>query len=70
MKNINLKIIRDPKKSNYTIMKNFHLHDKKLSLKAKGLMSWLLSLRNETWDFSLEMIAKICKDRKNLLNSH
>ena len=37
-------VFRVVKDENYTTMSNFHLRDKTLSLKAKGLQSMLLSL--------------------------
>lgn len=37
---------------NYTVMSNIHLRDKNLSLKAKGLLSVMLSLP-DTWDYSI-----------------
>ncbi len=42
-------------------MSNHHLRNKNLSLKAKGLLSVLLSLP-DTWDYSLRGLACICKD--------
>ena len=37
-------VIRVEKNKNYTVMSNVHLRDKALSLKAKGLLSLILSL--------------------------
>ena len=37
-------VIKVEKTKNYTVMSNFHLRDKKISLKAKGLLSYILSL--------------------------
>ena len=42
-------------------MANFHLRDRNLSLKAKGVMSFMLSLP-DTWDFSMEGLAICSKD--------
>ena len=50
-------IVRIPKVSNYTIMSNHHLTDPNLSLKAKGLMSYMLS-RPDNWDFTIEGLAR------------
>lgn len=51
-------IFRVPKNHNFTIMSNYHLKDKELSLKAKGLLSYMLSLPDD-WDFSLNgLVAK------------
>ena len=49
------------KNVNYTVMSNYHLQDKKLSLKAKGLLSYMLSLPDD-WDYSLKGLATGCKD--------
>ena len=46
---------------NYTRMCNLHLKDKDLSLKAKGLMSLMLSLP-ENWDYSVDGLVSICKE--------
>ena len=50
-------IVRIPKVNNYTIMSNHHLTDPNLSLKAKGLMSYMLS-RPDNWDFTIEGLAR------------
>ncbi len=42
-------VFRVVKTKNYTMMSNQHLKDKRLTLKAKGLMSVMLSLP-ENWD--------------------
>ena len=42
-------------------MSNYHLRDKSLSLKAKGLLSLMLSLP-EDWDYTTKGFAYICKD--------
>ena len=45
----------------YTIMSNYHLRDNRLSMKAKGLMSVMLSLPPE-WDYSLRGLTAICRE--------
>ena len=45
----------------YTVMSNYHLRDMSLSLKAKGLLSLMLSLP-ENWDYTMKGLARICKD--------
>ena len=45
----------------YTVMSNHHLQDKRLSLKAKGLLSYMLSLPDD-WDYSLKGLTVGCKD--------
>ena len=42
-------------------MSNHHLRDMSLSLKAKGLLSLMLSLP-ENWDYTMKGLARICKD--------
>lgn len=54
-------VIRVKKDRDYTVMANYHLHNKNLSLKAKGLLSLMLSFPNE-WDYSVRGLTKICKD--------
>ena len=47
---------------NYTVMSNRHLRDKNLSLKAKGLLSQMLSLP-EDWDYTLKGLALINREK-------
>lgn len=54
-------VFRVPKMENFTTMSNHHLRNKKLSLKAVGLMSKILSLPDE-WDYSLKGLAKLNTD--------
>ena len=54
-------VFRVPKMDNFTTMINHHLRNKKLSLKAVGLMSKILSLPDE-WDYSLKGLAKLNTD--------
>ena len=49
------------KTKDYTIMANHHLKNRELSLKAKGLLSVMLSLP-EDWHFTVHGLASICKD--------
>lgn len=51
-------IFRVEKNKNYTVMSNHHLRDTSLSLKAKGLLSQILSLPEE-WDYTLQGLAYI-----------
>ena len=48
-------VFRVERTRNYTVMSNHHLRDKSLSLKAKGLLSQMLSLP-EDWDYTLSLI--------------
>lgn len=54
-------VIRVAKTDNYTVMSNHHLRNKNMSLKAKGLMSLMLSLP-PTWDYSIGGLVAICKE--------
>ena len=54
-------VFRVQKTQNYTIMSNHHLRNKALSLKAKGLLSLMLSLP-EDWDYTTRGLASICKE--------
>lgn len=54
-------VFRVEKTKDYTVMSNHHLRNTKLSLKAKGLMSLMLSLP-EDWDYTLKGLSCICKD--------
>ena len=49
-------------------MSNYHLKDKNLSFKAKGLLSYMLSLPDD-WDYSMEGLCKASKDNKTSLQS-
>lgn len=54
-------VVRVEKNRNYTVMSNYHLRDKSLSLKAKGLLSVMLSLPDD-WNYSNRGIAGIVKE--------
>jgi len=54
-------VFRVEKTKDYTVMSNHHLRNKDLSLKAKGMLSLMLSLP-ENWDYTLAGLAYICKD--------
>ena len=54
-------VFRVEKNRNYTVMSNYHLRDQSLSLKAKGLMSMILSLP-DGWHYSTRGLAVICKE--------
>lgn len=59
-------IFRVEKNQNYTVMSNHHFQNKKLSLRAKGLLSLMLSLP-ESWDYSLQGLVKICTEGKDAI---
>ncbi len=46
-------VFRVERNKGYTVMSNHHLRNKELSLKAKGLLSQMLSLP-EDWDYTLK----------------
>ena len=54
-------VFRIEKTRDYTVMSNHHLRNTELSLKAKGLLSLMLSLP-ENWDYTTKGLARICKD--------
>ena len=54
-------VFRVEKNSGYTVMSNHHLRNKELTLKAKGLLSQMLSLP-DTWDYTLHGLARINKE--------
>ena len=61
-------VFRVEKDTNYTTMCNYHLRDRNLSLKAKGLLSLFLSLPDE-WHYSVKGIVAISKEGKDGINS-
>ena len=54
-------VFRVEKNSGYTVMSNHHLRNRNLSLKAKGLLSQMLSLP-EDWDYTLQGLARINRE--------
>ena len=54
-------VYRVERTRDYTVMCNYHLKDKALSLKAKGLLSMMLSMPEE-WNYSTRGLAAICKE--------
>lgn len=58
-----MSVFRIERTKDYTVMSNCHLRDKRLSLKAKGLLSQMLSLP-EDWDYTLSGLAYI--NRENI----
>lgn len=61
-------VFRVEKNQNYTTMCNVHLKDKSLSLKAKGLLSQILSLPDD-WDYSVRGLVAICMEGKDCIVS-
>ena len=54
-------VYRVNKNRSYTVMANYHLRDKNLSLKSVGLLSKMLSF-NDGWQFSTKGLSMICKE--------
>jgi hypothetical protein len=54
-------VFRVEKSKNYTVMSNYHLKDKDLSLKSKGLLSMILSLPDD-WNYTTRGLAAISKE--------
>lgn len=63
-----MSVFRINKTANYTVMSNHHFKEKKMSLKAKGLLSLMLSLP-EDWDYSVSGLATLSKDGKDSIMS-
>ena len=54
-------VFRIERTRDYTVMSNHHLRNRALSLKAKGLLSMMLSLPDD-WNYTTRGLAKICKE--------
>ncbi len=54
-------VYRVNRRRGYTVMSNYHLRDKRLSLKSVGLLSKMLSF-NDGWRFSTRGLSVICKE--------
>lgn len=61
-------VFRVERTSDYTVMSNCHLKDKRLSLKAKGLLSQMLSLPDD-WDYTLSGLCYINRESKDAIRS-
>ena len=57
-----MSVFRIKKTDNYTVMSNHHLRNKKLSYKAKGLLSFMLSLPDD-WDYSMNGLVAVSKEQ-------
>ena len=55
-------VFRVERNKGYTVMSNHHLRNKELSLKAKGLLSQMLSLP-EDWDYTLAGLSLINREK-------
>lgn len=61
-------VIRVSKTKGFSVMSNYHLRDKNLSLKAKGLLSMMLSLP-DGWHYTIRGLASICKEGVESISS-
>lgn len=61
-------VLRVNKTKDYTVMSNTHLRDKRLTLKAKGLLSVMLSLP-DNWDYSVDGLVAISKENKTAIQN-
>jgi len=61
-------IFRTKKENNFVIMSNYHLRDKNLSFKAKGLLSYMLSLPDD-WNYSISGLICNAKENKTSIKS-
>lgn len=60
--------IRVHKDGNFTVMSNYHFKERGLSLKAKGLLSLMLSLP-DSWNYSVSGLVTLSKDGKDSVMS-
>lgn len=63
-----MSVVRVNKNKDYTVMSNCHLREKNMSLKAKGLLSLMLSLP-DSWDYSIAGLVAICKESKTAIQN-
>jgi hypothetical protein len=61
-------VVRVHKTKNYTVLSNYHFREKGLSLKAKGLLSLMLSLP-DSWNYSVSGLVTLSKDGKDSVMS-
>ena len=61
-------VYRVERTRDYTVMSNHHLRDTSLSLKAKGLLSLMLSLPDD-WNFNMRGLSSICKEGLEAIGS-
>lgn len=63
-----MSVVRVNKTKNYTVLSNFHFKEKKMSLKAKGLLSLMLSLP-DSWNYTIAGLCSLSKDGKDSVMS-
>lgn len=61
-------VIRVNKSKDFTVMSNTHFREREMSLKAKGLLSLMLSLPDD-WNYSVEGLTVICKENETAIKS-
>lgn len=61
-------VFRVERTKNYTVMSNYHLKDKRLSLKAKGLLSQMLSLPDD-WNYTIAGLCAINRESRDAIRS-
>ena len=63
-----MSVFRVNKNKNYITMSNYHFKDKRISLKANGLLSQMLSLPDD-WDYSIQGLVAINKENESAIKS-
>ena len=63
-----MSVVRVHKNANFTVMSNYHFKERKMSLKAKGLLSLMLSLPDD-WNYSISGLVTLSKDGKDSVMS-
>ena len=63
-----MSVFRIQKTANYTVLSNYHFKEKGMSLKAKGLLSLMLSLPDD-WNYSVSGLVRLSKDGKDSVMS-
>lgn len=58
--------VKSNREKGYIVMGNYHLKDRRLSLKAKGLLSLMLSLPSN-WDYSILGLSSICVESRDTI---
>lgn len=61
-------VFRINKTKNYTVMSNYHLQDRNLSFKAKGLLSYMLSLPSD-WNYSIKGLSCVSMEGVKAIKS-
>lgn len=59
-------VVRVHKTKDYTVMSNYHLREAEMTLKAKGLLSLMLSLP-DNWDYSIAGLVAICVEKESAI---